>query len=331
MALFDQAEAAVKDNPELLDRVRVARMPLTYARLFPRNGYRIEAGRLYWLGDIATQPEAVKFVQMMKKHGFQTVREWGGDPEQMIMLGGVLNSRLEVVTIQNEHLLVDVVPVLAGRALRIIDRKTGRCVTAHNVKRCLFFPFSGGLEDRSGETFRSYGWIEPATVVSRTDSSVVVTIQTMDGYQLKRSLTLAPEKPLLQVVTTLTNPKEKPREVRLRSHLELDLGDLRTTRVRFTDRSGKQVDKDMTEIIAGLRQGEHFYDQNAPAGTWTLSGSKGLQATQTFDPESVDFTWLYAYPEDLGELEVEVWLKRKVVEPGQSVTLRQQIEVRPIR
>jgi hypothetical protein len=330
MALFDQAETAVKDNPELLERVRVARMPLTYARLFPRNGYKIEGGRLHWLGDIATQVEAVKFVQMMKKHGFQTVREWGGEPEQMIMLGGVLNSRLEVVTIRNEHLSVDVVPILAGRALRIIDRKTGKCVTAHNVKRCLFFPFCGGLEDRSGETFRFYGWIEPATVVARSDSSVAVTIQTMDGNQLKRTLTLSPDKPILEVVSTLTNPKEKAREVRLRSHLELDLGDLRTTCVRFTDRSGKQVDKDMTQIIAGMRQGEHFYDQNAPAGAWTLTGSKGLQLKQTFDTDLLDFTWLYAYPEDLGEIEVEVWLKRKVLEPGQTVTLRQQIEVRPM-
>ena len=44
--LFDQAEAAVQGDPVLLERVRVARMPLTYARVFPRGGYTIEDGEL---------------------------------------------------------------------------------------------------------------------------------------------------------------------------------------------------------------------------------------------------------------------------------------------
>jgi hypothetical protein len=329
MAQFDQAETAVKDNPELLERVQIARMPLSYARLFPRNGYAIEEGRLRWLGDMAPQAEATRFVQRMKKHGFTTLREYGGEPDQMITLAGVFNSRLEVVSLQNQHLSVDIVPMLAGRILRITDRKSGQCATAHNVTRCLFFPFAGGLENRIGETFLSYGWIEPATVTSRTENAITVALQTMDGFQMKRVVTLTPDRPVLEVVTTATNPGQKRADVRLRTHLELALGDLRTTRVRFTSRAGKPIDKDMAPIIEGFREGEHYYDRDAPAGSWTLTGSKGLQFTQTFDPAAVDFTWLYAYPEYLGQLDAEVWLKRKVLEPGQSVTLRQSIEVRP--
>jgi len=329
MKLFDQAEAAVEDDAELLERVRVARMPLVYARAFPRNGYKIENGRLHWLGDIAPLQDATRFLSRMKKHGFRTIREWGGDPQFMITVGGMLNTRLGVSTIQNEHLSVDVVPLLAGRALRIIDRKTGQCATAHNVKQVLFFPFAGGLEDRVGETFRFDGWIEPGAVVSQTDTAVTVGLKTQSGWQLSRTMTLVPGKPVLGVVTVATNPRSKPAELRLRSHLELDLGELRKTRVRFTSRAGKQVDKGVDGIIAGLREGEHYYDQDTPAGTWTLTGSKGLQVTQTFDLEPIDFTWLYAYPESLGQLEVELWLKRKVVQPGKSLTFRQTIEVRP--
>jgi len=330
MGLFDKAEAAVKDDPERLERVRVARMPLSYARLFPRNGYAIEQGRLRWLGDMASQSEATQFVQRMKKHGFDTLREQSGDPDQMIMLAGVFNSRLEVVTLQNEHLSVDIVPMLAGRILRITDRKTGRCVTAHNATRCLFFPFAGGLENRVGETFRFTGWIEPATVTDRSENAATIALKTMDGFQMRRVATLAPGRPVLEIVTTVTNPGQKPAEVRLRGHLELNLGDLRTTRVQFTNRAGQSIDKDMVPIIEGLREGEHYYDRDAPAGSWTLTGSKGLQVTQTFDPEAIDFTWLYAYPEDLGQLDAEVWLKRKVLAPGEGVTLRQSIEVRPM-
>jgi len=331
MTLFDRAEAAVRDDAELLERVRVARMPLTYARLFPRNGYKIEEGRLQWLGDMAPQTEAAQFVQRMKKHGFGTVREHSGDPEQMVMMGGLFNSRLSVVTLQNEHLSADIVPMLAGRILRIIDRKTGQCVTAHNVTRGLFFPFAGGLEDRIGEVYWSTGWIEPATAVTKTDRSVVLALQTVDGFQMKRSIAILPDRPILEITTTVTNPKKTAAGVRLRNHLELDLGVLPKTRVRFTDRAGRPVDKDMTRIIDGLREGEHYYDQSAPAGSWTLSGTKGLQLTQTFEPEGVDFAWLYAYPEDLGQLEAESWLKRTVLESGRSLTFRHQLEIRNAR
>lgn len=329
MALFDQAEAAVKDDPELLERVRVARMPLTYARMFPRNGYKIKGNRLVWQGEIASLTQASDFISRMQKQGFRTVREDLGAPEHLMLVSGMLRTSPKVVHISNEHLGVDVVPMLAGRALRIVHRKTRKCGTAYNVKRDLFFPFCGGLENRVGESFRFYGWIEPATVVKQTKTSLTLTIQTVNGFQLKRTLTLKPKKPVLHVQSTLTNPAKKPMGARLRSHIQLNLGELQKTRVRFTSLSGKKVDKDMTDIIAALREGEYYYDQDRPRGSWTFIGTKGLQVTQSFDNDVMDFTWLYAYPDYLGELEVELWAKRKVLGPGESVTISQDIEVKP--
>jgi len=330
-ALFDKAEAAVQDDEELLERVRVCRMPLIYARLFPRNGYQIKGDRLHWLGKMGTRKDAVRFVSRMKKHGFRTIREWGGDPKQMLMLAGMLAQPIAVTTIQNEHLSVDVVPLLAGRVLRVIHRKSGQCVTAHNVIRNLMFPFAGGIDNRVGETFQFYGWIEPSLVTKQTERSVTIALKTMNDWQLTRTVTLAADKPTLEIVSTLTNPRKKAREVRLRGHMDLNLGELSKTRVRFTNRAGKEVDKDMTVVLAGLREGEHYHDQSAPNGSWTLSGSKGLEVTHAFPTEDLDFTWLIAYPDTLGQLEAEVWLKRKMVEPGQSLTLRQTLEVRPAK
>ena len=328
MELFDQAEAAVKDNPELLERVRVARMPLTYARMFPRNGYKIENNRLVFQGKLASITEVAKFVARMKIHGFSTIREVSGDPKSLLLISAMLFSQPEVVTISNGHLSVEVVPILAGRALRIIERESGQCVTAYNVKRSLFFPFCGGLESRVGEMFRWYGWMEPANVVKRTSTSITVTLQTANGFKLERTLTLVPGKPILQVKSVLTNPGNKPKSARLRSHLELNLGELRSTRVSFTNLAGRNIDKDMTEIIAGLREGEYFRSQDTPRGSWTFTGSKGLQLIQRFNSDRIDYAQLYAYPEDLGELEVELWVERTVLKPGQSVTLDQEIEIR---
>jgi len=117
--------------------------------------------------------------------------------------------------------------------------------------------------------------------------------------------------------------------VQLRSHLSLDLGDVARVSLSFTDRAGKKVDQDMAGIIAGLREGEHFYQARCPAGAWTFSGPKGLSVTQRFDAAEVDYTWVHAYPAELNELEVELWAKKVTLGPTEHMTFRHELEVGP--
>lgn len=328
-ALFDEAESLVADDEELLERVKVARMPLTYARFFPRNGYEIEGNRLVWQGEIASMPELRAFLDRMEAHGFQMVREVSGEPDTMLLLYVIIGSNQQVVSVENEHLRVEVVPMLAGRILRILHKASGEYVTAYNVKRSLFYPFGGGIEDRIGGIFRFFGWVEPGVVESRNDLSITTKLDTMNGWTLRRTVTLASDAPVLTIESTVTNPSESARELQQRSHMELDLGDVRTSRVSFTSRGGAVVDKDMADILAGLREGEHYYDEDTPDGEWSLSGSKGLSVTHRFDNDQVEFTWLYAYPEDLGELELEASMPAVVIEPGASQTFVQELEIHP--
>jgi len=327
--LFNEAEARVESDPELLERVRVARMPLTYARFFPRNGYEIRNGRVDWNSDIVSLCEMVQFFQRMEDNGFQVVREVSGEPLYLAVLYLLIKLEPPVKEIHTEILKVEYAPLLGGRVLRITDRKTGTCVTAYNVKESLFFPFAGGLEDRVGDGFRFYGWVEPALTVEKHWRSVTMVSQTIDGFQLKKTLTIEMFKPVLTVETELKNLHDTPKTPRLRSHLELDLGEVASTRVRFTSLDGEVVDQDMTGVIAGLREGEHFYDRDAPDGSWTFSGSKGFEVTQHFDNEDIDYTWIYSYPETLGEVELELWARKRELAPGETITLRHQIEVRP--
>ncbi len=327
-ALFDQAEWAVRGDPVHLERVRVARMPLVHTRMFPRNGYEICDDRLVWRGEIASLWEILAFVDRMERHGFTTVREVEGDPITLLAASLMFSIDPEVVTIRNDRLSVDVVPMLAGRALRITDLQSGECVTAYDVRKSLFFPFGGGLEDRVGDLFRFYGWIEPASVLCLSETTLTTRAPTFDGFELWRTLTLETDEPVLHVESKILNPGDNPKETRLRNHLELDLGDVGETRVRFTSLAGQEVDQDMAGVIAGMREGEHFYDQDAPAGSWTFSGTKGLRLTQSFDNDQIDSTWIYSYPETLGEVEVELWSPRTEIGPGESTTLRQAIEIR---
>ena len=325
-ALFDEAEILIADDAELLDRVQVARMPLTYARLFPRNGYEIIGDTLAFLGEIAPAAEVNAFLQMMVIHGFNAWMEVSGSPDNLGMVYTMFAMDHALKIIDNDLLRVEVAPNLGGRALRIIHKATDQSITAYNRIQTLYFPFSGGLEDRSGELFRFYGWVEPAVVSDHDALTITTTQQTMDGMQIRRTLTLEADASVLHVESTLTN-EGAPADTRLRSHLELDLGDVSATTVEFTSLAGDTISQDMTAVVAHLREGEHFYDQAAPAGSWTFSGTGGLSVTQTFDNDEIDFTWIYAYPEELQDLEVELWSPRTPLEPGDAITIHQALEI----
>ncbi len=328
-ALLDKAEAAVKGDPVLLDRVRVARMPLAYARWFPRNGYKIEDGKLIFNKPLGTPAEAYKLAQQLKSHGFRTIREHSGDPNQLVILSALVNMPLPLVTLENEHIRVDVLPFFGGRALRIIDRKSGKCATAYNTTKNLLFPFHGGEDSRIGGiyTFDKCGAMEPAVVQSKSNSSVTLKSKIGLGFELRRTITLADDRPAVTIRLETINPSDKPRPTQMRSHMSLDLGDVEKTRVSFTSLAGNKVDKDMSTIIPGLREGQRFYRSACPDGSWTFKGTDGLQLTQRFDNKTVDFTWLYAFPADLDELEVELWAKPVIIPPGESAFFEHELEL----
>ncbi len=325
--LFDQAEAAVTGDPVLLDRVQVARMPIDYAKLFPRNGYHIEKERLVFNGRIGGPVEAGKFIEKMKRHGFRSIRErFMSNPEQLLGMSVMLTGGLPVATLENDFLRVDVVPVLAGRILRIIDKKSGRCITAHNKVRSLWFPFTGGQENRLGELHSPYGWVEPAELVKQTTVSLTTRAKLKNGLVLERRISLSGRNKL-KISSSVINTGQKAIETRLRSHLELDMGDLRSTQVSFVNKAGEQTSPETGAIISGMREGVHYYQEEVPNGQWHFE-SGGLGVKQSFDGGQVEFVSLHAFPEDMGDLEIELWLPIQKIDTGGKRSFEETIEVK---
>lgn len=317
--LFDQAEEAVKDNPELLERVKVARMPLTYAQVFPRGGYEIKGGVMKFKETPPDLAELQGMVDRMQAHGFKTLREMdGGEPESVIMLGLLLMQELPAPSVENSRIKVECAPLFGGRVLRIIDKASGQCVTGCNITRNLYFPFCGGEESRLDGIFRPTGLFEQYDVTAKDENSVTMSAK-VSGFELKRTVTVAADAPEVTITAELTNVTDKPREAKIRSHTNLNLGDLSKTTIAFINRKGESVARRMPGVIDGMREGEHYLDQDVPKAAWTFSGSKNVKLTQSFDDAQVNFAWAYAYPDYLEDLEVEVWAKPVMVAPGQSV------------
>lgn len=325
--LFDQAAAAVSEDPVLLDRVQVARMPIDYAKLFPRNGYRIENGRLVFNGETGGPAEAGKFIEKMRQHGFRSIRErFMSDPAQLLGMSVMLTDGLLVATLENDFLRVDVVLALASRILRIIDKKSCRCITAHNKVRSLWFPFTGGQENRLGELHSPYGWVEPAELVKQTTGSLTTRAKLKNGLVLERRISL-PERNNLKIKSSVINTGQKVVDVRLRSHLELDLGDLHFTQISFVNKAGKQTAPQAEEIISGMREGIHYYEEEVPDGQLHFEYG-GIEVTQSFDGRQVEFVSAHAFPEDMGDLEVELWLPIQKIAVEGKRSFEETIEVK---
>lgn len=327
--LFKLAEELAKGDGELLERVHVTRMPITYAKIFPRDGYEIKGGRLNFLGILASIDEVIDFVERMKRHGFIKLREWDllSSSEELLLLYSMFSSGLEVITISNEFLSVDVVPALSGRVLRIVEISSGECLTSYNNKKALTFPLSGGLEERIGRPLDLRSLIAKFDVIERKSNMLSLRMHT-DKLILQRTIELIPQAPILRIMSILTNVSGKQFSTCLRSHVELDLGDLRETRVKFRTVSGESVDEDMTDVISGLREGKSYLLDGMPDGQWTFVGNKGLQVTQSFDRDKVDFVQLVAYPEDLNELEVELWGKNVSLDQSETISFETNFEVK---
>ncbi len=327
-AAFDEAEELVKDDEELLERVKVARMPLTYTRMFPYNGNTIEDGHVKWLSEIADWGEVQEFFDRMEAHDFRTVREQSGDRASMEMLYFLMASDPILHTIENSHLAIEIAPNLGARLLRIIHKDSGECITAWNVKQGLFYPFNGGLDDRVGGIV-PFGWVEPGSILEQDDTYFKTKQSTLNGYDLIREVTLDDNEAAFTIRTTVSNPSDSDLLCRYREHIEFDLGTLRSTQVSFTARSGAKVDQGMTEVIDNLREGIHYHDQDVPNGSWTFRGDKGLEVVESFDETNVDYAWIYSFPESLNELESEVAIKAQTLAPGEGVVFERRFEIRP--
>ena len=327
---FNEAETLVQNDAELLERVKVARLPLSYARMFPYNGYDMQKGRIHWLSDILPWAQLQDFFKRMESHGFKTLREVAGDRTTMETLYLLYSYGPRITTVESSTLSMDVVHSLGGRALRITHKASGKDITAWNVKEGLYFPFNGGLEDRVGNPFSSFGWVEPAVVSQSAADDITTEQSTMNGFKVQREITLDPAKAAFTVRTTVTNPNDAPAQCRLHEHFEFNLGELRSSWVSFTSRAGETIRHDMAPVIAGMREGVHYYDSAAPDGKWTFCGSKGLQVVETFDKSQLDFAWIYSYPEALNDMETELYLTPKTLAKNESVVFERRYEIQEV-
>lgn len=89
--LFDEAEKAVEEDPELLRRVQIARLPIMYAQIqigctemdTPRSLYKHNTS-----GKVVAKPEMItmvhQFVERCNEQGVTRLKEWSTNPDEYL-------------------------------------------------------------------------------------------------------------------------------------------------------------------------------------------------------------------------------------------------------
>jgi len=221
--LFDQAEAAVKGNEELLLRVRHARMPIDYVVLCQTAGQ----GQGVWkLTEKRFAPEVPKLVSdacsrffaTAKAVGVESLNEGGhgrkpSQVEEFYKQVGVALTGADVEWINGKRFTAAIVPDLGCRVVAVREKGSAANTPGNRLIFSPSTPLPGGVAACSEMFFKDMGLTE-RFILDAEKKEFVATLP--NGLKVGRSF--LPEDEGFSFVTRVTNEgKEQPVQASVRS------------------------------------------------------------------------------------------------------------------
>jgi len=317
--LFDQAEAAVRANQELLLRVRHARMPVMYARLAQSSpGYRLRDGRFVAEAGAQYAKWANDFANLATGLGISNISE---GRRMSDYLEGLQRGfpELPLLTIANKDLRLGIIPARGGRIFSMFDRVLQRELMHRLPENHPLYPGGSGYTDFLGETWPGPGSEEPWQVVDERPTSVTLRREA-DGYRQERRIELEATCPGVRVTVTVQNLAGEARETLVRLHPDFTLGKTDDCVVEFQQRGGGQRQIWLRELP--WPEKDLFLEGPAmPAGWWRVINRKhGITLEGEFDPAQVG-KCLLNYNREANRVNLELYSKPKVLGPGEIMEI----------
>ncbi|MFW6161876.1 MAG: DUF4838 domain-containing protein, partial [Planctomycetota bacterium] len=330
--LFDQAEAAVQDDPERLHRVQVARLPIMYVQIATaKMGYREQADALVSTRGTDVQALVDRFVTIAKKEGLTRIREnrRTGALDTWLENLNVTGKKLPLLRLENPALELAILPAVGGRIWTMVHKPTGRDILKrYQDPDGAEIPDQSGYEEYSQGEYHSPGWNEAYRVVQKTDRSVTLRAKLPNGLRLTRTVTLDPKEALVTIDSTLTNVSKKPQRAQLRSHPGFAVTDVQKTtffqRVGAADQAERSLafEKDLNQ-----EKDEFLRGAAMPDGEWGIVDEGAtLRIRNRFEPDQVAQCLLNRSGAD-DRVNLELYAKPVTLAPGESQRLTHSIEV----
>jgi hypothetical protein len=330
--LFDRAERAVRDDPVLLHRVEVARLPLTYSQIVLGQGstYQEQGDRLVTTSSAAIPRLARDFARIARAEGLTMVREGGPQAGLDAWLESLPQaaSGVTIERLSNGLLDLAVLPDMGGRIWRMQLRADGRDLVKVYGEEGAWDPTAGGYEEYSEGGYRSPGWVEAYSVREKTDRSIRLECKLKNGFTLARTIELDASEPVVRIASTLTNSSNDTKTATFRIHPAFQVETTQEATVRmkgpdgaWTERSLANADDPSAETNVWLR------DADLPAGEWTLVDEQAeVSLTQTFDPSEVSHALLNWSGKD-SRVNLELFSPEAQLAPGESLRIEQTYRV----
>ncbi len=231
--LFDNAEAAVASDPVLLQRVRVARLPVQYVML---RRHKPAAPAPYVLEGGLYRPEqrdpmaavAQRFAEVARKKGITHYGE-----HRLRSIAGFLSElkrkfgEYRVLSLENDKLKLAVVPELGGRIIGLWLKPSERNLCHMAQPGEAQFPASGGYGAWWKTAGFGPGWSDAFAhklSVEAGAQQLKLTTVLEGGAQLVRTISLAQRGAAFTITTRLTNTSQAALPGALNTSFRLSLG-----------------------------------------------------------------------------------------------------------
>ncbi|MBR4371242.1 MAG: DUF4838 domain-containing protein, partial [Victivallales bacterium] len=326
--LFAKAEKAVKDDAKLSHRVAVAKMPLLYTKLkLSQGGYKLEGTALVPQDTVKTEV-AEEFAKTVAAEKVTHYHEGSADIVQWLDAQKKGREKLDVVTLKNAQIALDIIPAAGGRIWRITELKGKRQLlrNVENSKKELN-PFEGGYEEYATDKHRGPGWSETYRVVSKSETSVELEAALSNGLVMSRKIELVPEKASFKVTSSVKNPKGASK-ITFRVHPEFMVSSTANAKLAMRQRNGQAFVKALANPEAPQAEKELWLrEEDKPNGEWTIIDEKtGVRIVNRFNPAEVQFcycNWNGAQ----SRVNLEEWRTPVNAKANEAVTLTNTYEI----
>jgi len=330
--LWDEAEAAVADQPEVLERVRIARLSPDWA-LIERtqksvlSPYRIEDGR--YVADVDTKFKARvdRFFKYCEVSEVTALNEGGLPPAEYRKRIVAKVGSFDVVTLRSEGLKLDLVPALGGRAVGLEALPDGKNLIYTSDPSDPSYPNAGGYAESWQGAAQGPGWANTFDAkVEEAGGGRTATLATdlAEKVRLERKITVPAQGSSFEVASTIANGRAEAQPGDLRAQLSLNLGntdDLTAIVPAMADKGTislslpeTEAEKDFSFTGAQMAQGVVLANHATSTGVRIVPSEAGIERA-----------WVRVDAKR-GFVTFEVKTKGQVPAGG-AATLKQQVEI----
>jgi len=318
-ALFAQAEKAAV-TPLAKKNVRKAKLPLDYVHLTRTKVFRVTDGKYQPVDLAALKQKWATLVAEAKSFGITDLRE----PNSLAIDEKEFAARMkpyDVVTMENEHLRVDVVPELQARAVRMIDKRSGKDLLLRPNSGATTYPDLGGLTvGAQSDYVNAPGWKIEWTLGNHSASEIHFTGKSENGMALERVLRV--EGTQLKTSTTLKNTSATAAPALLQTHVDAEGGDLKKAEVRFTSMAAASVRLALIQPNTQPSGGVNYADNDRPNGEWGVGKIAGMPILMNrFAKEQVARCQLSWSAKSENRVGFSLQTFKQTLQPGESLTL----------